>query len=248
MTTQNTPLPPSPISVTVQIAADQQRAFLQLVQDFQAGKFRAGTPAIDFQGKTYPDAMRDIVRAKSTSHELRSRLVVDNGRDVVEALADAEMLHAVQAKRFGEAPQPGAKVSQGGDAIEQVGIEALQRLYKVAQGDSGQCRYIARFLLGLYNGNRFPFDLTDFRAIDDALYEDCLRVLNLDVLCRKREVHTYFEQGGKKWEAMAADWRVIDISAVKHAAKRFANEVGFSGPHANAAAELIDLVDGKREE
>ena len=63
------------------------------------------------------------------------------------------------------------------DIIETRGVAALQRLFTVANRDSGQCRYIARFLLGLYNGMRFPFDLTDLRAIDDDLFEDCMHVL-----------------------------------------------------------------------
>lgn len=50
--------------------------------------------------------------------------------------------------------------------IRATGLEALRRLVRIAKGDSGQCRYVASFLLGLYNGFRFKFDLTDFRAID----------------------------------------------------------------------------------
>jgi hypothetical protein len=122
----------------------------------------------------------------------------------------------------------------------------LQRLYKVACGNSGQCRKIARFLLGLYNRDRFPFDLTELRAIDDALFDDCVRVLNMDARLNRREVHTYFDDGSRKWEALASDWRVVDMCQVQIAAKSLAENVGFSGPNARAAAELLDLIDGKR--
>ena len=80
------------------------------------------------------------------------------------------------------------------DIIETRGVAALRRLYLVACRDSGQCRYIARFLLGLYNGMRFPFDLTDLRAIDAELFDDCMAVLNMDARLTRQEVHTYFDR------------------------------------------------------
>ena len=85
------------------------------------------------------------------------------------------------------------------------GVESLQALYEIAQGHSGQCRYVARFLAGLYNGVRFPFDLTDLRALDEAIFEHCLAVLRMDARPAK-EVHEYFPDGGHKWEAMIARW------------------------------------------
>lgn len=88
-------------------------------------------------------------------------------------------------------------------------LESLQRLLYVAQRGTGQSSVVARFLLGLYNGNRFPFDLTDFRSLDSELFLDCLVVLGMDNLpvC---EVHQYFENGGQIWEAMARRYRFKD--------------------------------------
>jgi hypothetical protein len=94
--------------------------------------------------------------------------------------------------------------------IEEAGFEALYRLYEVACRDSGQCRIVAGFLLGLYNGRRSPFDLTDLRAIDDALYEDCIQVLHMDARVKRREVHTYFDDGNKKFERLAYTWQIVD--------------------------------------
>lgn len=85
------------------------------------------------------------------------------------------------------------------------GLDSLQTLYEIAQRDSGQCHYIARFLAGLYNGYAFPFDLTDFRAIDQALFDHCMNVLRMDSR-PAREVHEYFNNGGEKWQAMIARW------------------------------------------
>jgi hypothetical protein len=91
------------------------------------------------------------------------------------------------------------------------GVEALIRLLKIARGHSGQCRHVAAFLLGLYNGNRFKFDLTDFRCVDRAIFEDCLEVLKLD-FCPAMEVHQYFNNGSQIWEDLARQWRIRDYT------------------------------------
>ena len=99
--------------------------------------------------------------------------------------------------------------------LEDAGFEALQRLYQVALGDSGQCRFIARFLLGLYNGTRFPFDLTDLRAVDASLFEDCMAVLRMDARVSRQEVHNYFADGGAKFEQLVRDWNVRDVAKLE---------------------------------
>ena len=87
------------------------------------------------------------------------------------------------------------------------GILSLKKLYSVAQSDTGQARIIARFLANLYNGYDFQFDLTDFRALDQDLFVHCLHVLIMDHRCVK-EVHQYFDNGGKRWENMIAYHRL----------------------------------------
>ncbi len=96
-------------------------------------------------------------------------------------------------------------------AIEAAGLEALKRLLPLAQGHTGQCRVIARFLVGLYNGTRFPFDLTNFRLLDKKIFKDCLVILEMDA-CAKQEVHEYFKNGGQIWEKLADDWNMKDHS------------------------------------
>ncbi len=98
-------------------------------------------------------------------------------------------------------------------AIRKEGEAALRRLLPIAQGHSGQCRYVAAFLLGLYNGRRFPFDLTDLRGLDRAIFNDCLTVLRMDYM-PAREVHTFFDEGHdeghKIWEGLAKTWDIKD--------------------------------------
>lgn len=101
--------------------------------------------------------------------------------------------------------------------IHDEGVAALRRLFLVAQSDSGQCRFIARFLLGLYNGTRFPFDLTDFRAIDEQLFNDCMLVLRMDARITQKEVHCYFDRGGEMFEELVQRWNVEDILVLRRA-------------------------------
>lgn len=56
-------------------------------------------------------------------------------------------------------------------------VDAGHRLWAMAQKDTHQGTHAARFLLGLYNGQLFPFDLTRLRGVDAQVLEDCLVVL-----------------------------------------------------------------------
>lgn len=87
------------------------------------------------------------------------------------------------------------------------GEEALRRLLPIAQRDSGQSQRVARILLGLYNGHRFPLDLTNLRGLDYEILHDCLTVLRMDANAYM-EVHLYFPNGGAIFEKLASDWRL----------------------------------------
>lgn len=89
------------------------------------------------------------------------------------------------------------------------GIDALLRLFEIAHRNSGQPRIVARFLLSLYNGDRFPFDLSDFRSLDSEIFEDCLLVLQLDNRW-SRQVHRYVEDGDDLCERLAQRWGFHD--------------------------------------
>lgn len=85
------------------------------------------------------------------------------------------------------------------------GEAALRRLLPIAQRDTGQSERVARVLLGLYNGRRFPLDLTNLRSLDYEIVDDVLAVLRMDS-CALQEVHCYFEHGGLVFEKLADDW------------------------------------------
>jgi hypothetical protein len=100
--------------------------------------------------------------------------------------------------------------------LESTGCESLQRLYLTAiDYQDDHASVVARFLLGLYNGARFPFDLTDLRLLGDASFEDCVAVLRMDARVTRREVHTYFNKGGRKFEQLVVDWNVVDVQRLK---------------------------------
>jgi hypothetical protein len=116
-----------------------------------------------------------------------------------ETRAAFNRMYEERAKREAERPR-----------IEAAGREALGRLFRVAQGDTGQSRKVAAFLLGCYNGTRFPFDLTDFRGLDYSLFEDCMTVLRMDYQ-PSQEVHCYFDRGGARFEQLAEDHGLTDV-------------------------------------
>lgn len=89
------------------------------------------------------------------------------------------------------------------------GEAALRRLLPIAQSDTGQSAVVARFLLNLYNGERFPFDLSDLRRLDYDPFDDCIAVLTMDSQ-RFKEVHEYFDDGGTIWETLAKEWGFKD--------------------------------------
>ncbi|ENQ7791703.1 hypothetical protein CDO45_02250 [Pseudomonas aeruginosa] len=90
-------------------------------------------------------------------------------------------------------------------ALITTGLQALNRLITVAVRPTGQGRVIGRFLLGLYNGPEYPFDLTELRGLDLAKFEDCLRVLMMDY-SPEVEIHERVPNGFAIWAELVAMW------------------------------------------
>jgi hypothetical protein len=88
----------------------------------------------------------------------------------------------------------------------------LWNLTQVHQGTSG-ARAAAGVLLGLYNGSRFPFDLTDLRVLDSAHLEAAIAVINDDAARCQMEVHVWLNRltgrrdFGQRLEHMAHEWK-----------------------------------------
>lgn len=83
------------------------------------------------------------------------------------------------------------------------GLPALSRLAAIADRDTGQAGTVRNFLLGLYNGYRFPFNLVTLRGLDKALFDDCMAVLALDARATAKEIHCYLDNGDKCFQRWA---------------------------------------------
>lgn len=76
-------------------------------------------------------------------------------------------------------------------------MDALKLLVEKSLGTDRQAHHIRRFLLGLYNPEQWPFEMNRLRALETKLQMACLRVLELDVMTRERDIHEYIKDGGQ---------------------------------------------------
>lgn len=95
--------------------------------------------------------------------------------------------------------------------------DSLIRIWNVTQlhpGTSG-ARAAAGVLLGLYNGTRFPFDLTDLRVLDSDNLYDAMQVIFQDARHCRMEVHEWLNQltgrrdFGMRFEHLAHDFKAF---------------------------------------
>ena len=61
---------------------------------------------------------------------------------------------------------------------------------------TGRARRLVKFRAGVSNGEDYPFDLGELRALDTALANACLDYLNYDRL-GKHEVHKHLRNGDR---------------------------------------------------
>ena len=97
-------------------------------------------------------------------------------------------------------------------ALEQAGTYALNRLVPIAVRQTGQGRAVGRFLLGLYNGEEFPFDLCDLRGLDLPVFQDCIQVLLMDY-SPTLEVHERVPNGSQIWQHLIELWAPETVDA-----------------------------------
>ena len=84
-------------------------------------------------------------------------------------------------------------------------VAALQRLVTIAGTDTGQSSRVASFLLAWWNAASCGgFDLTDLWAVDAAIADDMLAVIEL--IARRRESPTAYGLGAD-FERLVGLWR-----------------------------------------
>lgn len=93
-------------------------------------------------------------------------------------------------------------------------MEALSQFFILASTqDHSAARVAACLLLGLYNGDRFRFDLTELRRLDAANLKRALALLELDARPRM-EVHEWLNRlygrtdFGARFEHLAHRWNL----------------------------------------
>ena len=91
-------------------------------------------------------------------------------------------------------------------AATAAGAQAFARLLTLAEErDSGQIVRVARFIAAAYNGQAFPIDPFELRAVDLAISDDML--LCLDALRWGRaDLHTLVPEGDARVRAVIDRW------------------------------------------
>lgn len=86
-------------------------------------------------------------------------------------------------------------------------IAALERLLKIAQGDTGQSRKVADFLLSWWNaGSCGGFDMTTLWGVDKAIADDMTAVFGLVARTCSYPDNPPFAYG-EDFRAIVAAWR-----------------------------------------
>jgi len=108
-----------------------------------------------------------------------------------------EFDRAITAIAAGERPRMDTLARDEGEIVRRA-MAALERIEAAieAHPGTGQARRLVKFLAGVYNGEDYPFDLTELRALDTELANACLDYLNYDRL-GKREVHKHLKNGDR---------------------------------------------------
>lgn len=93
-------------------------------------------------------------------------------------------------------------------------LRILVHFFILADTHSHSAAHVAaQLLLGLYNGRRFPFDLTELRRLDDRHLDMALQLLRFDAR-PQAEVHELLNQlygrhdFGMRFEHLADNWRM----------------------------------------
>lgn len=142
-------------------------------------------------------------RLPQEDERIEMRLSVTNN-------AQAEELRAAWEEIVVGGKQPRTEaLARDRAAITSRGLTALEVIETAIRQNptTGQARRLLRFLLGVYNGYDYPFDLTDLRALDTGLANACLDYLNYDRL-GIREVHKHLSGGDRELHRWRADYGI----------------------------------------
>jgi hypothetical protein len=90
----------------------------------------------------------------------------------------------------------------------QAGAQAFARLLALAETrDSGQISRVARFLAATYDGDAFPYDPFELRAVDVAISDDMLCCLDA-LRWGRADLYTLVPDGDARVRAVIARWEL----------------------------------------
>jgi len=94
-------------------------------------------------------------------------------------------------------------------AIKSRAMPGLQAIEKAINDHptTGGAKHLVRFLAGLYNGQDYPFDLTESRGLDTKLANACLDYLNHDRFGIK-QVHKHLGNGERDLHRWLKDYGI----------------------------------------
>lgn len=83
--------------------------------------------------------------------------------------------------------------------------QAVRDLVKLARMDCGGSQVAAEVLLGTYDGNSYPMDLTELCRLDENYYKAAIAVIHLR--CRLNiEPHRLLANGDDVFQQLAQEW------------------------------------------
>ncbi len=115
-----------------------------------------------------------------TTHQPRPKKIAITLEVANEAQA-MELNDAWQEIVSGQKLERADALEHGTEAVMERARPALEIIETAIREHptTGQAGRLVRFLAGLYNGQDYPFDLTDLRALDTRLANACLRLFVL---------------------------------------------------------------------
>lgn len=81
-----------------------------------------------------------------------------------------------------------------------------------AHPTTGQAKRLVRFLAGMYNGQDYPFDMSELRGLDTQLASACMDYLNYDRLGIK-EIHKHLANGESDLHRWLEEYRIAAAPA-----------------------------------
>jgi hypothetical protein len=88
------------------------------------------------------------------------------------------------------------------------GAQAFLRLLDMAETRcSGQVRHVALFIAATYNGQAFPFDLFELRAVDEEISEDMLMCIDA-LRWGQSDLHSLVRDGDRRVRAVIDIWEL----------------------------------------